>query len=739
MANNGDRTKGQIFLKLTMSTTGGSGITWGSTSQGNCGLTVVVCSQDKITTKQLNGKRINIRVNYFAKDPVTDFVIDTITIPFTVNNAGATPAFAFINQEFPKITGNLKDLYAQNYRYSEWVHSIGGASGEAELRGNDLVLALNGFGQAFNNHPGGTRHQQAGTWAHELLHTINFLHGGPKYLISDASQTTLGDTAKNCKPYPGVDKYTRQLPNLYLDLALVTPGNDYSDVISSSEWQLEYTDGTHGINLQEATTETAHFNALVLAGTTVGGLDEAALVEDLTPNSQGTPGISGTPYTMVWATPTTAFSHGTPDATHKQLSNLGDVDWNDSNTIATSAADINNFGISGCVAGVDAEYFDYDTGYHADLVFKQGSMAGQFDGITVSNVDPTNADVWRSIAEQGTFEGLDPQDIVETGEFVVHAGSTHAIFLQLLGQVENIESVADPLFLETAARAEVWVTKDPDATVEGDDPRFFWRKIIDNKPNTVDSAGDPLTPAQIAENAQFMRWDQDTIALKMDWKTWKNTKQAGLSGQKINFDGDWFIRIVLSDNPLGIGETPFVCDAMVVEQLPGGIADPNGCFMRGAGLFGERGEVDSNFLQDLVSPCIDETACGPLDAGDHLKATGKVILTLGGPENPPGPPPGEQDEAIDLLIGEHDIQAAEGNMKKKANKDLRPILVEAKGEFVLGNDVLACELVDDYEAAVESLPLRDLNQDARNELSPAVDALQFTETCIDLIPTAITI
>lgn len=92
------------------------------------------------------------------------------------------------------------------FRYALFVHNMvrlpagsSSPSGCAEVPGNDLVVALGSFGPAdANGHKKGTPDQQAGTFMHELGHTLNLRHGG-------------GDNL-NCKPnYLSVMSYPRQM------------------------------------------------------------------------------------------------------------------------------------------------------------------------------------------------------------------------------------------------------------------------------------------------------------------------------------------------------------------------------------------------------------------------------------------------------------------------------------------------------------------------------------------------
>ena len=380
---------------------------------------------------------------------LTGQTMGEIRVPFTIQDdktkvppgcAGKLPTQfcdtdPVIFSEFPKIENRLyEDAFAQVYRYVEWVFSIGGPSGEAELRGNDMVISLKNFGTSqVTGFQTGTRHAQAGTFAHELIHWFNGLHGGPKYLITDPSQTTLGDTAVNCKVYDGVDKYTRQLPTSlggYLDLLTVAPGGPHDDVDPTSEWQLSYSDGSHGYNVKELEKDGTfgHIFDLTTRGSSPlpGGLTELddggsslGLDESLTA------GLSGTPYTMVWSTAGSS-THG--HNIHKHLSDssgpiagagesntdsnrvfsVGNIDWDDDQSIDGSnvSVNLNNFaGIGGCASGLDTESFDYDAFWHFDYDFRQG-VSGQFDGITQFNVEGGENEWWRSIADTGVFDGL---------------------------------------------------------------------------------------------------------------------------------------------------------------------------------------------------------------------------------------------------------------------------------------------------------------------------------------------
>jgi len=718
-----NKEKGTVIVKVLVKTSGGNvkftegnsdlpgGITMGSTGGG---LNTYSLKVKSIATAPGGLKKVTIEIKYVATSKQTATLMDTLTLPFTMNDAAqaplgctsssATDSFCDAPKRpggFPQMGGRHLSAIAQVYRYAIFIHNFGGPSGEAELRGNDMVMALgNGFGTAFDGHAGGTRHQQAGTFAHELLHLANFLHGGPQYLIQDGSQTVLADTSKNCKPYPGVDKYQNQLPGFYLDLITADPisglptGSINDDVHSTSEWELRFSDGTHGTNFIDNILDPAHITAI---GGTVGGLNEASLSEATA--------IPGTPYTMVWGTPTTVNSHASPHSTHKQLSTTATIDWDDSGAIAASFADITNFGIGGCGAGSDPIHFDYDTGYHLDLNWKQGPVA-QFDGLTNFQVESTGNDLWRSIAAEADFDGLDPEE-VQTGEKIVKAGSVHPIVMQLFPSGGSFE-----LDL-SAAKTHVFVTKDPDNTnplggIQGDgsDPRTHWVQIQDNAPDNPE----PLNMLWYTNDPQ----NSNQNSLQMDWKVPRDGRAFNLAGnaKKINLDGEWFIRVVMFDNPLINPETGQPADGKPFIV----------CSTNEECLFGAPFDPQSNFLIDFIAPNLPD--------GEHEKATGKIFVTKAGPGNDPEPP-GPQDLLIDELIAVHDGHASDKDMKKKTDKTLRKILNQAKEQFLDGNDGAACILVDEYEEAVENTQGSDLNSAARSGLRTAVNDFQTNQPCAD--------
>lgn len=111
---------------------------------------------------------------------------------------------------------NIRQARRMVFRYALFVHEYNsdppGSSGRAEIGGNDFIVSLGapGWGKDGTGHNVGTRDEQAGTFMHELGHTLGLHHGG-------------GDDI-NCKPnYLSVMSYSRQLSDIVLGRAL-----DYS-------------------------------------------------------------------------------------------------------------------------------------------------------------------------------------------------------------------------------------------------------------------------------------------------------------------------------------------------------------------------------------------------------------------------------------------------------------------------------------------------------------------------------
>lgn len=146
--------------------------------------------------------------------PANSFIV-TIKLPFTyILAGGGNPAAVVSNYNLGSISATVhptttrtgvsssggttvavtsfQEAMAQAWRYGLWAHDIGptvcssgvgGPSGISENGGNDFIVSLGcGWGGTDGSQAGGTvgtRNEQAGTFMHELGHTVNLEHGGP--------------------------------------------------------------------------------------------------------------------------------------------------------------------------------------------------------------------------------------------------------------------------------------------------------------------------------------------------------------------------------------------------------------------------------------------------------------------------------------------------------------------------------------------------------------------------------
>ena len=108
------------------------------------------------------------------------------------------------------------------FRYAIFGHNHAhtiGSSGIAELPGNDFMVTLGGWSPLSIQAVGGQQAVEAGTFMHELGHTLILRHGGTDDI--------------NCKPnYLSVMSYSRQFPN-----PIPTRPLNYSDSVIPSLYE----------------------------------------------------------------------------------------------------------------------------------------------------------------------------------------------------------------------------------------------------------------------------------------------------------------------------------------------------------------------------------------------------------------------------------------------------------------------------------------------------------------------
>ena len=315
---------------------------------------------------------LSVRVPVSITSPQTATDVGTIKVPL-VSDSLLT---GVSERSEPLSSSTLLVAKAQAYRYVIAAHSIGGSSGQAEIRGNDAIMALGlGFvdtdaGQP-SEHVGseGTNQEIAATYMHELGHLLNIQHGGPRYLLDDPD-TILERTLQNCVPMQrSIMSYTGQLP-AYL----------------SGDWGLR-------------------FNEEGRANATQGPEVEITLNENTMVESVGITRTDGA--LIVYATPESTIQDYRNDRSADGFA----IDWNgDSDTLDTSphtdgpadtilnlaAFDVNNFGISGCEASPGEIHEIFNEPANFDFNFRDGPY-GQFDGgegqqISQTGVSDENVD-----------------------------------------------------------------------------------------------------------------------------------------------------------------------------------------------------------------------------------------------------------------------------------------------------------------------------------------------------------
>jgi hypothetical protein len=285
-----------------------------------------------------NGIRVHFQVDDAIPHTSLTALVPCTSVPGPSDADFDTLRASWFGTAAERGNGNANTPFAKRYgfRYMIFAHSLvgTGASGCAELPGDDAVIALAGFGPADPTNPyfqRGTSDEQAGTVMHELGHNLGLRHGG-------------GDNV-NCKPnYFSVMSYSRQLPDFLAPRAL-----DYSR------------------GAQPTLNESA--------------LSESGGVGDLTNfpflNGSRTPYSTSATITMQIAQLGTFCTSGSG-----QCTNFGTgIDWNhDGSVSGTAISDVNKYLAAGCdgtgttLVGFD-DWQNLQYNARASLEFGSGARA----------------------------------------------------------------------------------------------------------------------------------------------------------------------------------------------------------------------------------------------------------------------------------------------------------------------------------------------------------------------------
>ncbi|HSB56239.1 MAG TPA: hypothetical protein VLD38_00310 [Nitrosopumilaceae archaeon] len=305
-----------------------------------------------ITSSSSTVKILTTKIPFKTTAQVSNVAVGDITIPLTIS--GATVSTVSAENVSPVIFTTKQQAMAQVMRYALFAHGMGGPSGRAELRGNDMVIALGAYTQV-NSHGVGSEDEQAGTFMHELGHLLNLDHGGYRWAQPATSDnpTVLGQSLKNCKPnYISVMSYSRQLPGSYLNQAAAG---------GAGGWILDYSNGLmpavdeKNLNENNGLVSTTSFAPRIV---------------------WGTPGKS-----PIWKGGNfVTAAGGTP--IH--------IDWDGSgvasDVFVNTNKDINNFGIFGCQA-TTADTTLTDSNDWANMDFRIKGSANSGDGASVDELN----------------------------------------------------------------------------------------------------------------------------------------------------------------------------------------------------------------------------------------------------------------------------------------------------------------------------------------------------------------
>ena len=339
-----------------------------------------------------------------SEQPSPGSVVGTIKVPLVSDSLISSVDV----RNDPTASSTLLTAKAQAYRYLLAVHSIGGSSGQAEVRGNDAIMALGGGGFLEDDatHAGteGSLAEISATYLHELGHLLNILHGGPAYFL-DAPTFTLDEADQNCVPIQkSVMSYTGQLPS-YL----------------GSDWALRFNEVGRATTGDVANQITLNENTLV----------ESAGVSPALPNDP----LTGVPPLIVYATPESTITDyiNTRSADGAAIDWNGDLDTLDASPTPTLAEfDINNFGLSGCLETPGELFEIYNEPANFDFNFRDGPY-GVFDGAKPTGVpDQTKLTIEQANLAFSFFDILPP--IEEDGTEKKKAGANIPVKFKLFTQ-----------------------------------------------------------------------------------------------------------------------------------------------------------------------------------------------------------------------------------------------------------------------------------------------------------------
>jgi hypothetical protein len=307
---------------------------------------------------------------HFQVDDAVPHATLTALVPCT-SPAGASDAdldkvrATWFGTAAERTSGNPNTPFAKRYgfRYMLFAHSLvgTGASGCAELPGDDAVIALAGFGPTSPTDPyfqRGTTDEQAGTVMHELGHNLGLRHGG-------------GDNV-NCKPnYYSVMNYSRQMP----DFLAPRP--------------LDYSRGQQPTLDENGLVETA-------------GVGDGTLATLSFLNGSRTPFSTSSTISVQIAQLGTFCTSGTG-----QCTNFGfGIDWNRDGAVGgTVISDVNKYLAAGC-DGSGTSLVGYDDWQHlqynarASLEFGSGARADNLTELRDKSAEQSQASFFGADVDQ---------------------------------------------------------------------------------------------------------------------------------------------------------------------------------------------------------------------------------------------------------------------------------------------------------------------------------------------------